>query len=699
MQRIQLSVALGLLLSFATWAQSQTDRHSIYDQFDHLRIAGTREWSEFPEVADSSELDIHFQSAGNDSEWALRIRQYDVKQSWDVQLNGESLGRLTRDENDMIVYFPVPSGTLIDGENHLRIKQQSGGDPIVDDIRVGEIELVPRSVKDAVSASTLTVTVKDSMTGELLPSRITIVDENDTLQSTGSVSGDHLAVRPGLVYTSTGIAQIGLPVGTYKIYAGRGFEYSLASDEVTLSKGAHIEKTLTIHREVPTDGYVACDTHVHTLTHSGHGDATVEERMISLAAEGIELPIATDHNQHVDHQPFAKQMNVEKCFTPVIGNEVTTEVAHFNIFPIDRGARVPDHKLADWDSIIKEVFETPGVRVAILNHARDIHSGVRPFGPKRFNSVVGENLDNWGVRFNAMEVINSSATQTDPFQLFHDWMALLNRGHHITPIGCSDSHDVGRHFVGQGRTYIRCDDRDPSHINVDEAVGSLIQGRVLVSYGLLADIRIDSEWSSGDLAAPQGDAMTVSVRVWGPHWADAEEVRLYSNGRQIHSAAINANLAPGQSNGLKWQGKWTLPRPTQDVHLVAIASGPGIDQSYWKTAKPYQARSPDWTARVMACSGAVWIDGDGDGRRTSAHDYAQRIYKKAGGELDRLIQLLPDYDQAVAAHVAHLYQSSGRTLLSPAATETISSASGEVKAGFRLYLDAWRENQIARATD
>ena len=101
----------------------------------------------------------------------------------------------------------------------------------------------------------------------------------------------------------------------------------------------------------------------------------------------------------------------------------------------------------------------------------------------------------------------------------------------------------------------------------------------------------------------------------------------------------------------------------------------------------------------MACSGAVWIDGDGDGRRTSAHDYAQRIYKQAGGELDKLIQLLPDYDQAVAAQVAHLYQSSGRTLLSPAATETISSASDEVKAGIRKYLDAWRENQIARATD
>ena len=53
---------------------------------------------------------------------------------------------------------------------------------------------------------------------------------------------------------------------------------------------------LAIRREVATPGLVACDTHVHTLTNSGHGDATIAERVVTLAGEGIELPIATDHN-------------------------------------------------------------------------------------------------------------------------------------------------------------------------------------------------------------------------------------------------------------------------------------------------------------------------------------------------------------------------------------------------------------------
>src|SRR5205823_953623 len=102
---------------------------------------------------------------------------------------------------------------------------------------------------------------------------------------------------------------------------------------------------------VPTDGYVSSDTHVHTLTFSGHGDSTIAERMITLAGEGIELPIATDHNVQIDYQEWAVKLGVRKYFTPVVGNEVTTPVGHFNIFPVPAKGPLPDHKLKDWRSI------------------------------------------------------------------------------------------------------------------------------------------------------------------------------------------------------------------------------------------------------------------------------------------------------------------------------------------------------------
>ena len=689
---------LLLLLTTCSFAEETTSARTIIEpKLLHLRSGVEREWSEFPETPHGQRLDVTFASTTNSAEQTLFVRQQDVKQAWNVSLNGKKLGTLTIDENDMVVTFAITAGGLVDGDNSLRIESPPASKAASDDIRVGQIALVSRPVREALREATLDVDVVDADSKQPLPCRITVLNANGAMQTLGAESNDHLAVRPGMAFTSTGRATLGVPAGRYTIFAGRGFEYSLAQTEVTVGAGETVKKILSIRREVPTEGYVACDTHVHTLTHSGHGDATIDERMITLAGEGIELPIATDHNKHIDFEEIATTMGVRRYFTPVVGNEVTTARGHFNIFPIAAGSRVVDPKQTDWKLLFDDIEQTPGVKVAILNHARDLHSGVRPFGPSHHNAVAGENLDGWPLRFNAMEVVNSGATQSEPLRLFHDWMGLLNRGLSVTPVGSSDSHDVGRHFVGQGRTYIRCEDRDPGKLNVEEAVANFVQGRVMVSYGLLAEITVNDKYHSGDTATTLGDEVRVSVRVLGPHWTRASRVQLFANGRAIREAAIPESPDAALPLGVKWLGGWTIPKPRHDVHLVAIATGPGIDGLYWRTAKPYQPLSPDWEARTIGCSGAMWLDVDGDGRRTSARDYAERLVATAGNDWAKLVASLSIYDEAVAAQTAHLVRVSGMSLQSEPLLAALKSGTPATQTGFRAYAEAWRENEIARA--
>ena len=78
-------------------------------------------------AAEGASLSLRFSAGPNDSEWALRLRQQDVRQSWKVMLNGKELGRLAGDENDMVVYFPVPSGALSASGNTLAIEQVGRG--------------------------------------------------------------------------------------------------------------------------------------------------------------------------------------------------------------------------------------------------------------------------------------------------------------------------------------------------------------------------------------------------------------------------------------------------------------------------------------------------------------------------------------------------------------------------------------------
>jgi hypothetical protein len=389
---------------------------------------------------------------------------------------------------------------------------------------------------------------------------------------------------------------------------------------------------------------------------------------------------------------------VRRYFTPVIGNEVTTGIGHFNVFPIAAGARIPDFKQKSWGPIFDQIFATPEAKIAILNHARDLHSGTRPFGPKLFNAAVGENLDGWPMRFNAMEVINSGATQTDPLRLVKDWMALLNRGYGVTPVGSSDSHDVSRYIVGQGRTYIRCDDRDAAAIDVSAAVDNFLAGRVLVSYGLLVEATVAGKYRAGDFAQLTSDELEIDLRVLAPSWITASRVQLYANGLLIREESIEASAQPSAAPvGVKWHRKWRLPRPRFDVHLIAVALGPGVTGPFWPTAKPYQPTSPEWEPYVMAVSGPIWLDGDADGQRTTSRQYAQRLVADCRGDMGQLCESLAAFDAPTAAQAAHLLRLVGKPLQSDDVSRAIDAASPVVRQGFREYEDAWRENERARA--
>ncbi|MFP6766383.1 MAG: hypothetical protein VB858_22325, partial [Planctomycetaceae bacterium] len=249
----RFSVFLFILACSPVFAQEiilTSDMH-------HLRQGSSREWADFPELPESDHLQVNFALPETGAKWTLRLRQQDVRQDWRILLNGREVGRLPVDENDMQVAFSVSSSMLVQGENTLRIQSRSTRGP--DDIRVGQVQLVARETERVLGEATLEVLVRDE-TGQPVatPCRLTIVNESGTLIQTGARSNDHLAVRPGTIYTSTGTALIPVPAGTYTVFAGRGFEYSLAQASVTLKVGDEKQLRLAIRREVPTGGYVAC---------------------------------------------------------------------------------------------------------------------------------------------------------------------------------------------------------------------------------------------------------------------------------------------------------------------------------------------------------------------------------------------------------------------------------------------------------
>ncbi len=260
--------------------------------------------------------------------------------------------------------------------------------------------------------------------------------------------------------------------------------------------------------------------------------------------------------------------------------------------------------------------------------------------------------------------------------LYNDWFGMLNHGVHLTPVGSSDSHDVSRYIVGQGRTYIQANDGDPGKIDVDGAINNFRDGKVMVSLGLLTKILVNGRYSVGDLV-PSSDKLTVVVEVHGPGWVKADRVSLFVNGEKIREEKIGKSGA-----GLKWKATWDLPVPKHDIFLVAIAEGPADRMPYWPIAKPYQPSSADWTPRLLGSTGAIWIDGDKNKRRDAAYDYAKAIVKTSAGDIHEIIRQLNEYDAAVAAQVAALLWKAKVDLNSDEIKKSLTNAKVEIRTAF-----------------
>ncbi|MEY2411002.1 MAG: hypothetical protein QOF48_3672 [Verrucomicrobiota bacterium] len=656
---------------------------AISDRRIHLGTEATPEWDWFKgDKPEGRRLDLHFDGHSNAVEATLLIRQDDVRQEWFIELNGRRLGMLFLMEADLVSAIGIPPGVLREGANLLSVTPPKANNDIV----IHRVEIDPRPMSQAVGEATVAITVTDVDAPGPLPCRLTIVESHGSLACLRSVTNGgelSLASRPGVVYSGNGRAQLGLRAGDYTVYASRGFEWSVATQQLHMAVGQTARLSMSLRREVPTPGFVSCDTHVHTFTHSRHGDASVEERVLTLAGEGIELPIATDHNLNIDYSEARRRLDLVKWFTPVTGNEVTTPAGHFNLFPVEPGAAVPDFTVTDWPRLMSSLRATPGAQVVVLNHPRNVHDKFQPFAGTNFNPVTGDNKRGPDFSFDAMELINSSAQQSDYLLVFRDWFALLNHGYRVTAIGSSDSHDVSRYIVGQGRTYLECADAEPGRLDVAAACSNLIAGRALVSLGLLAQMIVEDRFHVGDLATHLGDEFHVRVEVLGPSWVTATNVMLFVDGVKIRETSILVPAKPG--HGIKAVVNWNIRRPTHDVHLVAVATGPGVTAPFWAIPRPYQPTSTRWISRVIAATNPIWIDADGDGQFTSARGYARLLVAKYGSAPAKLFPALMSFDEAVAAQAASLCVAAGGDLASPEFTELLKSAASATQKGFASY--------------
>jgi hypothetical protein len=594
-------------------------------------------------------LVLTFEAEANAGEQVLSLLQLEVESSWTVAINGAALGQLARHGSAMIHHFVIPPRTLVDGSNRLTIspsQRSKPGEP-TDLIEISEIVIRTAPLDEALGLGRVQVATQTD-TGEALPARLSILDAAGRLVVLTRSSDDNFAIRPGVAYVGEQGRELWLPAGDYELAATRGMEWSRARQSVHVEPKAELALVFSLQREVDTRGWIAADTHVHTLTFSGHGDVSIEERMLTLAGEGVELAVATDHNHHTDYRPHQTRQGLQRWFTSVVGNEVTTDNGHFNAFPLAVDAEPPEHRHADWVTLIEGIREA-GAKVVVLNHPHWPQRNSSPFAGFGLDPMSGDRASPMAFTFDAMELVNSTTLDPDPLALFHDWFALLARGEIIVAVGASDSHTV-RDPVGQGRCYVPSKTDDPAKIDVDASIEAYLGGRVSVSLGIFTELRVhvgagvDDSGIPGDTLSTTEAELAVDVRVAAPGWIRPRVVLIFVDGVQAAELSVPTHDEKPTDTWLSTK----VAVPSRDATLLAVVLGDGVELPGWPLLADY----------TLAATNPVYLDRDGRPGWMPLRAAAQARLDRAGKSEAAVEQAIEDeaqVDPALANQMSHLY--------------------------------------------
>lgn len=504
---------------------------------------------------------------------------------------------LARSDESGAFSADVPVGAYKVWTQKLPARKPAGAETVA--VSAGQTTTVAPA---ADGTGTLSLTVEDEGTQQALPSRVVVYD--DALERYIFWTGD------------SGALTIDLAPGDYTVDISRGTEYTaFTANPVTITDGQDTPLAATLERVVDTSGWIAIDTHIHSEM-STDSQVRLHDRLLSIAAEGIEIALSTDHDFITDYNPVIEQLGLGDWLAHKSGVEVSSlKWGHINTWP-----HTPDYDTPAggafpwWDRIPGDVFALMRERnsdcVIQVNHPRASSSGL-------FNAIgidpatlttsenpgdiglPGESFDDLG--FDAVEVANDF--NTDEFEeSFTDWIQMVEAGHPAAATGSSDSHGESN-YIGNSRTYVYVGAGNDTATDVDlAAVDEAIKARkVVVSQGafITAEI-IDPDTNNpsdvGALVDLSGESEArVHVKVQAAPWMPLDRIEVYHGSTLITSIDLNDS----DTAAVRYDSEMTIPIDADDGFFVFMA-------------RPAGAAYPVFGTPVGSFTNPIRYDGDGD---------------------------------------------------------------------------------------
>lgn len=426
------------------------------------------------------------------------------------------------------------------------------------------------------------VQARDAVSERDLPVRVTLRGIDGTRDpDLGPVH--HGAGARWVAVVPSGRAEIPVPPGRYRVIVSHGPEWTLSSSEVQVTERLRGEVTARLQHIVPMDGWVSCDLHVHANP-SYDSQVTVDDRVASLVAEGVDFATPTEHNVVGDYGAGVAALpdSIRETLAWVHAVEVTTDSSaqpwgHFNIYPYVPdpnvpGGGVPPFRNTPPRMIFRAARANNPDAIIQVNHPR-MQTNIGYFSVSgldvRTNRAVSPEYD---PNYDAIEVFNGFYVSNIPMveSVMRDWFALLDTGARYVATGSSDSHAIMFQWAGYPRTYVRLDaPAGTAGIDTAALLRSLRDGHAFVTSGPMLLLEANGRGPGDTVLLRERADVTFRVRVLAAPWIGLSRIEFFRSGERV------AVLEPTQTESvLRLDTTVTLPmQPGQWV--VASARGVG----------------------------------------------------------------------------------------------------------------------------
>lgn len=385
----------------------------------------------------------------------------------------------------------------------------------------------------------------------------TVISSNDTrTQVFYDLTGEN--VPTGLTRTeytdAAGVVDVELEPGTYQVAVSRGTEWSLYTQQVTITAGATTNVAAQVAHVLDTTGTISADYHVHMID-SPDSRISRKNRVQSYAGEGVDNIIATDHAYVTDLDADIASLGFSSFVNSTPGEEVTTfDYGHFNAYPQGQdlsriqtrgssdhaGAAPPgqdfpaygnfnlspaqieaailakpqnagketvvqvNHINGMFDPLRIDTSQTPPQSV-LDGNAFDINGYALPNNPLFFR--LDPNDTDLYHHFPALELWNGyTISQQNEFLLerIGIWMNLLNQGLPTTNISDTDTHELHNLRSAGARSWTPSSTDAPSGVVDVEISRAVRAGKLVGGQGIYVQTRLLATDGSGGIASLRG---------------------------------------------------------------------------------------------------------------------------------------------------------------------------------------------------